>query len=150
METNALRQIEELQRQRLEVYRSQVTPAWAWPSIAIAVFLFLSSYELDATWVHIAAPAAWSVFVGIWVSMITSCSGAQPRLRGMPKPLVLEVVRFCVAGLVIVGAAVVLGALVSYVLTGAVVAVATVVGGRSYDRRYRRRADALVAAATPA
>jgi len=145
METDPLRQVEELQRQRVEVYRSQATPAWAWPTFAVAVFLFMSSFELRTTWVAFVAPAVYAIFVGIWVGMITKRSGVQPRLRGMPRPLFAELVRFWVGGAVVAGVAVVLGVTVSFVLAGAVLALATVVGGSYYERRYRRQADALVA-----
>ena len=143
METNAIREVEEIERRRLDVYRSQVTPGWAWPSFAIAVFLFVSSYELEPRWVHIAAPTAYAAFCGFWIGIIRVHSGVQPRLRGMPKPLFGEVVRAWVGGALLMGAAVAIGMLASWVLAGALAGVATFVGGRAYDRRYRRRADAL-------
>jgi hypothetical protein len=135
METNAVHGVDEVRRHRLEVYRSQISPAWAWPAFGIAVFLFLSSYELRATWVHIAVPMAYALFVGIWIGMINARSGVQPRLRGMPKPLFGEVVRFWVAGALMIGAAVAVGLVVSFLLAGALAGVGTVAGGRYYDRR---------------
>ncbi len=144
MESNAVRRdIDDAHRHRLGVYRSQVTPAWAWPLLGAAVFLFFSSYALEATWVTFAAPLAYVSFVGIWVGVITRRSGVQPRLGGMPKSLLGELVRFWVAGVVLAGAAVGLGLTVSWLLAGAVAAFGTVLGGRHFDRRYRNRVDAL-------
>ncbi len=145
METNATRLVDDVQRHQLAVYRSQVTPGWAWPAFGVAVFLFVSSYQLQDAWVHIAAVIAYAIFVGIWVGLIRTRSGVQPRLRGMPRPLFGEVVRAWVAGLVLMGAAVAIGLVVSFVLGGALAGIVTTAGGRYYDRRYRRRADALAA-----
>lgn len=146
MESNAIREVDDVQRHRLEVYRSQVTPAWAWPAVGAAVFLFLASYELDLLWVRAVVPAAYCIFVGVWVGMVRARSGVQPRLRGMPRPLLGELVRFWVAGALLAGAAVALGLAVSFLLAGAVAGLVTAVGGQHFDRRYRRRANALVAA----
>jgi hypothetical protein len=143
METNAMREVEAIRRNRLDVYRSRVTPGWAWPSFAVAVFLFVSSYELEPRWVHIVAPTAYAAFCGVWLGIIRVHSGVRPRLRGMPKTLFGEVVRAWVGGALLVGAAAAIGMLVSWVLAGLLAAVATFLGGREYDRRYRRRADAL-------
>jgi hypothetical protein len=143
METDPIREVEAIHRHRLDVYRSRITPGWAWPAFAIAVFLFVSSYELEAGWVHIVAPTAYAACCGVWVGIIRVHSGVQPRLRGMPKPLFGEVVRAWVGGLLMMGAAVAVGMLVSWVLAGVLAGAATLAGGREYDRRYRRRADAL-------
>ncbi len=145
METRATRQVDDVQRHRLEVYRSQVTPVWAWPVFGVAIFVFVSSYQLSETWVHVSAAMAYAIFVGIWVGLIRKRSGVQPRLRGMPRPLFDEVVRAWVAGLVLIGGAVAIGLVVSFVLAGALAGIVTAAGGRYYDRRYRRRADALAA-----
>lgn len=144
MESNAIRRdIDDVRRHRLGVYRSQVTPAWAWPLLGTVVFLFFSSYALDATWVKLAAPLAYVGFVGIWVGMITRRSGVRPRVGSMPKALLGELVGFWVAGALFAGAVVALGLTVSWLLAGAVAGVGTAVGGRHSDRRYRNRADTL-------
>ncbi|CAA9276485.1 MAG: hypothetical protein AVDCRST_MAG76-3711 [uncultured Acidimicrobiales bacterium] len=151
MESDANRQVEELQRQRLAVYCSQAgTPAWAWPAFGLGVFLFISSYELRSTWVSVIATLAYSIFVGVWARMVITRTGVQPRLRGMPKPLLVEMVRFWIAGALVAGAVVALGFAVSFVLGGAVAALVTILGGRHFDRRYRRRSRELLAGgATP-
>ena len=144
MESDVTREMEEVQRQRLAVYCSQgSTPPWAWPVFGLAVFLFLSSFELRSTWLSIVAILAYTIFVGIWAGMVTKRTGVQPRLRGMPRPLFSELVRFWVAGALVAGAMVALGLAVSYLLGGAVAGLVTVVGGRHFERRYHRKARAL-------
>lgn len=149
MESDPLQEVQELERRRLDVYRSQTPPRWAWPSLGVAVFAFLASYELRIGWVSAAAALGWPLFVGVWLWMINRRSGVQPRLRGMPKPLFGELVRFWVCGAAVAGVAVALGLTVSFVLAGAVAGAFTVVGGKYFDRRYRQRTDALVAALAP-
>lgn len=145
MESDAARQLEEVQRQRLEVYCSQSTPGWAWPVFGVGVFLFLSSYELRSAWVTMGAVVVWGVFVGLWLGMLQKRSGVQPRLRGMPRPLFRELVRFWLAGAAVTGVVVALGFAVSFVLAGVLAGVVTTVGGRYFDQRYRRRAEILLA-----
>ena len=146
MESDVSREVEEVHRQRLAVYCSQGRPpAWAWPAFGLAVFLFISSFELRVTWVSVAATLAYSVFVGVWARMVIDRTGVQPRLRGMPKPLFGELVRFWAAGALVAGVVAALGAAVSFVLGGALAALVTVAGGRYFDRRYRLRAEALLA-----
>jgi hypothetical protein len=147
METNAMQDVHEIERQQLEVYRSRPMPAWSWPALAFAVFVFLSSYELRPAWVAIAAPTAYSVFVGACAGTIVRQTGVQVRLRGTPKPLLRVMIVFMAGVAALIGAAVALGLLVSFVLAGVLAAVAVVLGGRSYERRYRERAETLLAAA---
>ena len=97
-------------------------------------------------WVSIAVPVAYALFMGVWSGLIVRHTGVQARLRGTPKPLLAEMVRAWVGGALIIGGAVALGLLVSFVLGGALAAVAIVAGGRIYERRYARRAEALAAA----
>ena len=89
---------------------------------------------------------AWSVFIGGWVRIIQDRSGVRPRLQGMPKPLLRELVQFWAVGAAVAGAVVALGLAVSFVVAGTLAAVIAVAGGRYGDRRYQRRAEALVAA----
>ena len=105
-----------------------------------------SSYEVQETWVRAAVALACAMFFGAWFGLIYKRSGVQPRLRGMPRPLFGEMVRAWVAWLLLIGAAVALGLVVSFVLAGALAGVVVAVGGRHYERRTRRRADALAAA----
>jgi hypothetical protein len=146
METNASRRLNDVQRYQLEVYRSQATPAWAWAAFGVGIFVFVSSYELQETWVSIAVPLACTVFFGGFVGLIWTRSGVQPRLRGMPRPLLGEVVRGSLAGVLVIGAAFALGLAVSFVLAGALAGIVMAASGRYYERRARRRADALAAA----
>jgi len=146
METEASRDIAAVRRHQLAAHRPAPLPGWAWPSLGIAVFLFLSSYELREAWVSIAVPLAYALFMGVWSGLIVRHTGVQARLRGTPKPLLAEMVRAWVGGALIIGGAVVLGLLVSFVLAGALAGAAIVAGGRVYERRYARRADALAAA----
>jgi hypothetical protein len=147
METNAIRDVREIERQQLEVYRSHPMPAWAWPALGFAVFLFLSSYELSAAWVAVAAPMAYALFVGAWAGTIARQTGVQARLRGTPKPLLREMILFMVGVAALIGASVALGLLVSFVLAGVFAAVGVVLGGRAYERRYREQAETLLAGA---
>jgi len=148
METNGdrdlERDLEQVERQRLDVYCAQVTPVWAWPTFGVAVMVFLASFESHRVWVPAVAAVGYATFVGAWVAAVNKRSGVQPRLRGMPKPLFGELVRFWVGGAVVALAVVALGVAVSFLLAGAVAGAITIVGGRLFDRRYRRRADALV------
>lgn len=143
------RELDELERQRLEVYRAQATPGWAWPSFGLVVLVFLSSFELRRAWVAAVASLGYACFVGFWAGAIAKRSGVQPRLRGMPKPLFGELVRFWVAGALVAAAVVALGLAVSFLAAGVVAGVVTIIGGRHFDRRYRRRADALLASSAP-
>jgi len=136
METHATQEVHEIERRQLEVHRAPPMPAWAWPALGLAVFLFLSSYALRATWVSIAAPTAYALFTGV-----------QARLRGTPKPLLREIILFVAGVSVLIGAAVALGLLVSFVLAGALAAIGVVFGGRAYEQRYRKQAETLLAAA---
>jgi LytS/YehU family sensor histidine kinase len=146
METDASRQLDDVQRYRLEVYRSQAMPVWAWPAFGVGVFVFVSSYELQESWVGTVVALACTLFFGLWVGLLIQRSGVQPRLRGMPGPLFGEVLRGWVTGLLLMGAAFALGFVVSFVLAGALTGIVMAVSGRRYERRARRRADALVAA----
>ncbi len=110
----------------------------------MAVFVYVSSYQLRRTWLAVVAPLVYAVFVGVWVGAVNKSSGVQPRPRGMPKPLLGELVRFWVAGAILAASVVAVGLATSFVLAGALAAVAILVGGRHFDRRYRRRADALL------
>jgi len=145
METDAIDEIEAVRRHQLDVHRSAPLPAWAWPSFGIGVFVFLSSYALGEAWISIAAPIAYSLFVGVWAGSIVRHTGVQGRLRGTPRPLQAEIVRAWAGCALIIGGAVALGLLVSWVLAGALAGIAVVAGGRVYERRYADRADALAA-----
>jgi hypothetical protein len=146
METDAVREIEAVRQHQLAVHRATPLPAWAWPSFGIGVFLFLSSYALGESWIAIGAPIAYSLFVGVWAGLIVRHTGVQGRLRGTPKPLQAEMARAWVGCALIIGGAVALGLLVSWVLAGALAGIAVLVGGRLYERRYSDRADALAGA----
>jgi len=142
-----MHEIEDVRRQQLAVYRSPPLAPWAWPVLGVAVFLYLSSFELHSAWVAIAAPLVYALFVGMWAGLIVRRSGVQPRMRGMPKPLLREMWRFWIGCALVMGAAIAVGFAVSFVLAGALAGVATVAGGRHYERRYARRAEDLAAAA---
>jgi hypothetical protein len=146
VETHAAREIEAVRQHQLAVHRATPMPAWAWPSFGIGVFLFLSSYALGASWVSIGAPVAYSLFVGVWAGLIVRHTGVQGRLRSTPRPLRAEIVRAWIGCGLIIGGAVAVGLLVSWVLAGALAGLAVVAGGRVYERRYADRADALAAA----
>lgn len=146
METDASRQLDAVRRYWLEVYRSQATPVWAWPAFGVGIFVLVSSYEAQETWVSTGVALACAMFFGVWFGLICKRSGVQPRLRGMPRPLFGEVMRAWVVWLLLMGATVALGLVVSFVLAGALAGIVAAVGGRYYERRTRRRADALAAA----
>lgn len=140
-------QLEEMECRRLEVYAAPSTPAWGWPTLGVAVGLFLASFQFHSVVVHIAGAVAYALFIGIWVGTLARRSGVQPRLRGMPKPLRKELWRFWVAGAILAGVAVAIGLAGSFVLAGVVAGLVTAVGGRTYDRTFRRQAASLLAAA---
>jgi len=146
METDASRQLDDVLRYRLEVSRSQATPAWAWPAFGVGIFVLVSSYEVQETWVSTGVALACAMFFGVWFGLICKRSGVQPRLRGMPRPLFGEMVRAWVVWLLLMGATVALGLVVSFVLAGALAGIVAAAGGRYYEGRTRRRAGALAAA----
>ena len=149
METDAVQEIAAVRRHQLDAHRVPPLPGWAWPSFGLAVFLFVASYEVREAWVSIAVPLAYALFCGLWVGAIAKHSGVQARLRGTPKPLFAEIVRAWVGCALIIGGAIAFGLLVSFVLAGALAGIAVIAGGKVYEGRYRRRADALAAAPAP-
>jgi len=145
--STAAQQLQDAERHRLQVYASATTPAWAWPSFGVLVFMYFSSFEISITWARIVASVAYAVLTGVWVGMVARCSGVQPRLRGMPRPLQHQVYLCWLVGAVGAGVLVTIGVNTSYVLAGILAGILTAVGGTFYDRRYRRVAAQLSGAA---
>ena len=139
----AAQQLRDVERHRLQVHTSATTPAWAWPTFGVLVGLFLSSYEIQGDWPRIVFPMLYALSTGVWVGLVAKRTGVQPRLRGMPRPLLHELYRCWLVGAVAAAALVAVGLNLSFLLAGVLGGVLTAVGGTRYDHRYRRLARQL-------
>jgi len=146
--STAARQLQDAKRHRLQVYASATTPPWAWPAFGVLVGLFFSSFELHSTWASIVATLAYAVLTGIWVGLVASRGGVQPRLRGMPRRLQRQIYLCWLVGAIGAAVLVMIGLSISYVVAGILGGILTVVGGTLYDRRYRMLAAQLSDAAS--
>lgn len=93
---------------------------WAPVLLAAATVLMFSSYELDSSWVRSAAPVAWGAFVILWLRWLRGDNRARGyrRAAGSWK----KEAPLLVALFVIASAITAIGAAVSWVLAGVLLA----------------------------
>jgi hypothetical protein len=112
-------------------------PRGAFVVLAIATVLFFSSYSIDQGWVYVVAPIVWTAFIVAWVWWLRHGNRATPgrpaRTRDERRRDIVEWIGLFVTA----NAIALLGATVSWILAGVLMAFLGAGAGQVASRRGR-------------
>lgn len=144
---DAADELSELERQQLLPYLTDTAPPWFGPAIAVAVAVFVASYDIENAAIQIVAMLLYALTIGALVGLKVRRNGFQPRFDRAPRPIIREiligVVVLTVIGVIGVGLAATTSFRYRFTVAGVVLGAATWVWFAVFTARYQRVARRL-------